>query len=121
MPLKPGSGDSSDFLRSGGALNGELGKALAGEGRSSPDTASDATGVLSFDRIGPYEIRRLLGSGGMGDVFLAYDARLQRHVAIKRIGADRRMNEQARERLRREAAAAAALTQAAIVGRSGIL
>jgi eukaryotic-like serine/threonine-protein kinase len=34
-------------------------------------------------RVGPYEIRSLLGAGGMGEVFLAHDARLGREVAIK--------------------------------------
>jgi Tol biopolymer transport system component len=34
-------------------------------------------------RVGPYEVRSLLGSGGMGEVFLAHDDRLRRDVAIK--------------------------------------
>src|ERR1700743_3288139 len=34
-------------------------------------------------KIGPYEVLGRLGSGGMGLVFSAWDARLQRDVAIK--------------------------------------
>ena len=35
------------------------------------------------DRLGSYEIVGLLGAGGMGEVYRARDARLQRDVAIK--------------------------------------
>jgi serine/threonine protein kinase len=34
-------------------------------------------------RIGPSEIRSLVGSGGMGDVYHATDTRPRRDVAIK--------------------------------------
>jgi len=35
------------------------------------------------EHIGPYRVERLLGQGGFGRVYLAYDARLDRRVAIK--------------------------------------
>ena len=34
-------------------------------------------------KLGPYEIVGLLGAGGMGEVYRARDARLERTVAIK--------------------------------------
>src|SRR4051794_4077588 len=34
-------------------------------------------------RLGRYDIRSLLGSGGMGDVYLAFDRDLEREIAIK--------------------------------------
>ena len=59
-------------------------------------------------RVGRYEIRSLLGSGGMGDVYLARDADLERDVAIKVL----RNRDASADRLKRftqEAKAASAL------------
>ena len=39
-------------------------------------------------RLGPYEIVSPLGAGGMGEVYRARDARLERDVAIKVLPAD---------------------------------
>jgi len=64
----------------------------------------------SGTRIGDYEVKSLLGSGGMGEVYRARDSRLNRDVAIKVLPA---LFSSHRDRLRRfeqEAQAAAALS-----------
>ena len=59
-------------------------------------------------RLGNYEILRLLGAGGMGQVYKALDLKLERHVAIKILSGslDR---ETEKERFLQEARAASAL------------
>jgi tetratricopeptide (TPR) repeat protein/predicted Ser/Thr protein kinase len=56
-----------------------------------------------------YRILSPLGAGGMGEVFLAEDSRLERRVAVKVLPASSAEDRVARERLRREALAAASL------------
>ncbi|HYG64049.1 MAG TPA: protein kinase [Thermoanaerobaculia bacterium] len=66
-------------------------------------------------RIGPYQTLKRIGVGGMGEVFLAYDSRLDRRVAIKRIRPGAVVTPVSRERFRREARLAARLSHSAIV------
>ncbi|HVG06459.1 MAG TPA: protein kinase [Thermoanaerobaculia bacterium] len=65
--------------------------------------------------IGPYRVLRRLGSGGMGEVFLAWDPRLEREVAIKRIRSGTGEDPDRQERFRREARVTAGLNHPAIV------
>jgi eukaryotic-like serine/threonine-protein kinase len=65
------------------------------------------------DHIGRFKVVRLVGSGGMGEVYEGFDDQLQRSVAIKGLLHDR-VNPERRERLRREALSAAGLSHPAI-------
>jgi serine/threonine-protein kinase len=62
-----------------------------------------------------YELRALAGSGGMADVFLAYDRILDRDVALKLLKDRYAEDEDFVERFRREAKSAAALSSPFIV------
>lgn len=59
-------------------------------------------------RLGSYEIVSVLGAGGMGVVYRAFDTRLQRHVALKILASV--PDAEARTRLLREARAASGLS-----------
>jgi serine/threonine protein kinase/tetratricopeptide (TPR) repeat protein len=59
--------------------------------------------------VGPYQIVRQLGAGGMGVVWLAEDTRLHRKVALKMVKGAEAETTEGRQRLMREARAAASL------------
>jgi serine/threonine-protein kinase len=62
-----------------------------------------------------YEVRRLLGRGGMGAVFLAVDRKLEREVAIKVLPPELAHDEQFVQRFEREARIAAKLDHSGII------
>ena len=82
-----------------------------GETKGSPEAAtnSQSLGFLnpsdksgSLGRLGSYEIKEVIGHGGMGIVLRAFDEKLHRVVAIKVMTAPLATNEHARRRFVRE-------------------
>jgi formylglycine-generating enzyme required for sulfatase activity/predicted Ser/Thr protein kinase len=71
-------------------------------------------------RLGRYEVRGIIGIGGMGIVFEAVDPALNRTVAIKVMAAPLATNATARRRFTREAQAAAAVKHDHVVTIHGV-
>jgi serine/threonine protein kinase len=59
--------------------------------------------LTSGTKLGPYEIRSLLGAGGMGEVYRAADSKLGRDVALKVILQEFAQDTQLMARFQREA------------------
>ena len=77
-------------------------------------TGEAQAGSLVGHTLHQYRVTEKLGEGGMGVVYLADDTRLGRQVALKALGASFTKNDERRERLRREARAAAGLSHPGI-------
>ena len=80
--------------------------------------------ITQGTRLGHYEIRSLIGAGGMGTVYLAEDLNLRRPVALKLLRADLAADEDRLLRFKREAYAASSLNHPNIltiyeIGREG--
>src|SRR6476469_3027350 len=69
---------------------------------------ADSEGQVG-DEIGPYQIIRQLGSGGMSEVYLAQDTRLDRQVALKILPSYFVSHDDRLRRFQREARAVSAL------------
>src|SRR5205823_3536059 len=64
---------------------------------------------MAGQKLGPYKLVSRLGVGGMGEIHLAYDARLGRHVALKLLPSHLTGDGERLRRFQQEARAAAAL------------
>ena len=69
---------------------------------------------MNGEQLGPYTLKSHLGSGGMGEVYLAHDPRLDRDVALKVLKEEMLADEDRRARFQREAKAAAGLNHPSI-------
>jgi len=69
---------------------------------------------LTGQKIGRFEVRALLGVGGMGEVYSAYDQQLKRTVALKRLPPELAEDDKARQRMVTEARSAAQITHQGI-------
>src|SRR6059036_3835774 len=65
--------------------------------------------IATGTKLSRYEIRSKIGEGGMGEVYLAQDTKLDRKVALKILPAELATNRDRMERFVREAKSAAAL------------
>jgi serine/threonine protein kinase, bacterial len=66
-------------------------------------------------RFGPYELQSLIGVGGMGEVYRAYDTVRERMVAIKLLRAEMAADPSFQQRFRRESRVAARLQEPHVI------
>lgn len=89
----------------------------AGVDTGEPATDSDAPALGRREppfEIGRYRVEERLGSGGMGEVYRAWDKRLHRFVALKQVRPGRHAHAKMRRRFLREARAAARIDHPAV-------
>lgn len=85
-------------------------------GQSVNITASTAPSQSQIiESIGPYQLLKGIGKGGMGEVFLAYDTSCGRQIALKRIRPDLIQHPQIYNRFLKEARVTCQLTHPAII------
>lgn len=121
--------DDGSSLSDEATFAGEMQGELHSLGDRSTLGGADGSSVSDLFRLGDgpehqmeigdlsqrYRIEKSLGHGGMGEVLLAVDSRLDRRVAIKRIRSDKAAGKTASARFSQEAKAVASLSHPNIV------
>jgi eukaryotic-like serine/threonine-protein kinase len=79
------------------------------------ESGRHAQGSLVGSELGTYKIEKLLGAGGMGEVYLASEARLNRRVALKILPPEFVADDERVARFEREARAVSALNHPNLV------
>jgi predicted ATPase/serine/threonine protein kinase len=93
----------------------EAGSSFLGADASEVLQLTPPRALPSGTKLGPYELIELLGAGGMGEVYRARDARLNRIVAIKILPAAFAADHERLRRFEQEARSASALNHPNIV------
>ena len=93
----------------------EAGSSFLGADASEVLQLTPQRALSSGTKLGPYQLIELLGAGGMGEVYRARDARLDRIVAIKILPAAFSADHERLHRFEREARSASALNHPNIV------
>jgi len=93
----------------------EAGSSFLGPDASEVLQLTPPRAFSSGTKLGPYELIELLGAGGMGEVYRARDARLDRIVAIKILPSAFSADPERLHRFEREARSASALNHPNIV------
>ncbi len=121
--LEPASGQGADYLDLACALDPGLKDELVHmldesaatfEAETLAFTGEGASTRLEGQTVGPYELLRCIGVGGMGAVYEAEDTRLRRRVALKFLPLAYARVPAVKERFLREARAISALDHSGI-------
>jgi hypothetical protein len=111
--------DARGYLAAPGGASSELPNQLAQESPLAlfglQDCLSPTDDPRMLGRLGGYEVMGIIGQGGMGIVLKAFDAPLNRYVAIKVLSPQLAQNAAARQRFAREAKAAATVVHANVI------
>ena len=76
---------------------------------------TELSAIRDGELIASYRVEELVGRGGMGEVYRAWDTRLERNVALKILASRYAEDDVFRERLLRESKLAASLDHANVV------